>query len=300
MGTPRYLAPELAAGDGSRVDATTDVYELGAILHEILTGEPRHTGINIHEMLNNAFISFPVNYPANVPCELAAIANRATSRLNKYRFPDAEAMRLDLESFASHRSSTRLSDDALTRLDRIATLVTQVAKGTMRSRTPDGDATLERLFIECRFAFQQSLAIWPDSAEAKAGKRRPLEVMIDDAIACQQVRQATAYLAELQAAAAEGDTANSSNSERVAAVAKLRQDITVREASRRALERYGHETDVNFNCASRSLLAAITGALWILWNGVAAWAFKGPVAPLRYDLLIGSVGATLVMYAGAL
>lgn len=290
IGTPRYLAPELAAGEGARIGVTTDVYELGAILHEILTGGPRHSGINVPEMLISAFISLPINYPPNVPRELAAIANRATSRLNGDRFPDAESLRLALESYASHRSATRLSDDALTRLERIAQLVTQVAKGTMRSRTPDGDALLERLFIECRFAFEQALAIWPDSQEAKAGKRRLLEVMIDDAIAGQQVRQATAYLAELE----------SPSPERVAAVAKLRTDMAAREAARRALERYGHETDVNFNLGSRSLLAAITGALWIVWNSVAAWAFKGPLAPLSYDVLIGSVGATLVMYAASL
>ena len=44
MGTPAYMAPEQARGEVDRLDERTDVFALGAILCEILTGRPAYTG----------------------------------------------------------------------------------------------------------------------------------------------------------------------------------------------------------------------------------------------------------------
>jgi tetratricopeptide (TPR) repeat protein len=54
LGTPAYMAPEQAGGDIAIVDRRADVFGLGSILCEILTGQPAYTGRNNHEILRTA------------------------------------------------------------------------------------------------------------------------------------------------------------------------------------------------------------------------------------------------------
>src|SRR3954447_1496902 len=54
MGTPSYMAPEQARGEGDQVDERADVFALGSILCELLTGEPAFTGRNSGEIQRKA------------------------------------------------------------------------------------------------------------------------------------------------------------------------------------------------------------------------------------------------------
>ena len=54
MGTPSYMAPEQARGEIDRIDERADVFALGSILCEILTGEPAFTGRSSAEILRKA------------------------------------------------------------------------------------------------------------------------------------------------------------------------------------------------------------------------------------------------------
>jgi serine/threonine protein kinase len=53
-GTPGYMAPELASGDGAQQGVCTDVYLLGSCLHEVVTGRRRHEGATVREVLEQA------------------------------------------------------------------------------------------------------------------------------------------------------------------------------------------------------------------------------------------------------
>src|SRR5262249_18996880 len=53
-GSPPYMAPEQARGQGERIDARTDVYGLGAVLYFLLTGQPPHDGKTFDAILENA------------------------------------------------------------------------------------------------------------------------------------------------------------------------------------------------------------------------------------------------------
>src|SRR5262249_35168849 len=54
LGTPAYMAPEQAGGDVGRVDRRADVFGLGSILCEVLTGQPAYTGHGSTEILRKA------------------------------------------------------------------------------------------------------------------------------------------------------------------------------------------------------------------------------------------------------
>jgi serine/threonine-protein kinase len=100
VGTPGYMAPEQAEGTGARVGPSSDVYGLGAILYEILTGQPPHTGSDRHELLRRARDERPPT-PRSVrpgtPPALEAVCVRALSRDPKERYSSATDLAAEIE-----------------------------------------------------------------------------------------------------------------------------------------------------------------------------------------------------------
>src|SRR5262245_30727141 len=92
IGTPRYMAPEQVLGGPQDVDARTDVYSLGAVMYEMLTGRPPVEGANVLAVLRKLSDEEPVPLrelnPA-VPEEVAAICARALARARQDRFASA-------------------------------------------------------------------------------------------------------------------------------------------------------------------------------------------------------------------
>ncbi len=91
IGTLRYMAPEQARGDAA-LDHRADLYAVGSILYECLTGKVPHPGRNAEEVLFNIMTQSPVSVDelrADVPSDLVNIARRALSKDPRGRFQSA-------------------------------------------------------------------------------------------------------------------------------------------------------------------------------------------------------------------
>jgi tetratricopeptide (TPR) repeat protein len=100
MGTPGYMPPEQAGGE--EVDERADVFALGAILTEILTGAPPVTGSDSLNRVTRTItgkIEAPRDRDRGVPRDLDAIARRALAFERRDRTPSAEAFVADLRAY---------------------------------------------------------------------------------------------------------------------------------------------------------------------------------------------------------
>ncbi|MCU0870949.1 MAG: protein kinase [Pirellulaceae bacterium] len=148
-GTPAYMAPEMALGPIERIGFASDVYLLGAMLYEIITGQPPHTGKDVTTCLMSA--SKNKVGPTEKQGELVDIALQAMATDPADRQASVRDFQNAIRGYLSHAESIALAARAEEEL-AIA-----------------GKSNDYQDFAQAVFGFQEALLLWDVNERARVG-----------------------------------------------------------------------------------------------------------------------------------
>ncbi len=273
-GTPSAMAPEMVHGDGMLLGEHTDVFLLGAILHEILTGEMRFAGTDLYQVMFAAYECSPYAYPDDLPAELVAICRRATAREPTERYPSAADLRTALSVFLQHRTSLALHQTARAAMTQFQSAVAE----------PASEATsieVRRWLTEARLALREALRAWPENQGAQADLRAMLLYGANWHLQTGDVEGAAALAEELGAEPAE---------------LHLRVEAARQEAARTAAEvaKLQRDFDPRIGARTRSFLALVLAVGW----SVLPMALRFFGDRVGYRLSLGQLLAATGLFAG--
>ncbi|MCK6500516.1 MAG: serine/threonine-protein kinase, partial [Nitrospira sp.] len=121
LGTPAYLSPEQASGRHKEVDGRSDVYAVGAILYESVTGRPPFLAANMAQTLASIRDGYPVTprrLNPEVPPDLEAIALKCLEKDPRRRYATAADLADDLGRFLRGEPTRARRVGALGRIHR--------------------------------------------------------------------------------------------------------------------------------------------------------------------------------------
>lgn len=153
-GTPAYMAPEVALGLRDQIGIRTDIYQLGAILLEILLGQAPHDADNaIQSIIHAASNPLPDTMVAS---PLFSIAMRAMNSSPPARFASIAELQKAIRAYLSHQESIRISE-----------LADQYYLNASDTRSMDDYATALTLYAEAQNLWREN-----ESIPIQAGRAR--------------------------------------------------------------------------------------------------------------------------------
>ncbi len=146
-GTPAYMSPEMAQGPIERIDHRSDVYLLGAMLFEIISGKPPHVGKNVMDCLmaasNNIIVS--TDYEG----ELLGIAMRALETKIEDRYQSVKEFQHAVNIYLAHAESITLAANADRHLEEA------------RKKND------YELFSRALYGYEEAIALWNGNDHAR-------------------------------------------------------------------------------------------------------------------------------------
>jgi serine/threonine-protein kinase len=285
VGTPGYLAPEMAQGDPTLVDVHTDVYLLGATLYEVLTGRMPHDAPTPMAALVSAVLGKIPAIAADAPPDLAGLALDAMATKPTDRVASAEAFREGLTRFLASREA-----DGIVREARLA-----VSRAD-ESITAQGRASQDafRALIEARFGFLSALRMRPHDPDIRGALDGCLERLVERELELRSPGGARALLAEL-------GTPSPALASRVEA---LERSVAEERAAADALREMRERADTSKALRTMMWLAVVFGVVGLVINGWFVWdqkatggglSVRGPPTPA----LVSSVTFLGIVLLGA-
>jgi len=115
MGTPNYMSPEQASGNASSVDATTDIFALGAILYELLAGRRAFDGTSTPALLHSIVYDEPTSLAMlcpDLPPGAIAVIEKCLAKDPAQRFVDTPSLMVALRAGLRMNTARRTVDVA--------------------------------------------------------------------------------------------------------------------------------------------------------------------------------------------
>ncbi len=153
-GTPAYMAPEMASHPVEGLGFHSDIYLMGAILYEILTGSPAHAGEDVMDCVRNAARNQLVE--TEIDNELVDIARTAMATEVADRYGSIVEFQQAVREYQTHAESVAMSDRAAEQL-------------ALARQNDDYES-----YSQARFGFHEATTIWPENEQAQSGQRDAL------------------------------------------------------------------------------------------------------------------------------
>lgn len=173
-GTRHYMSPEQARGEGHRVDGRTDIFSLGTIFYEMLTGRRPFQAEPESELLNqiiNVEVRPPRQVKVGIPVELERICLKALSKHVNDRYATAQDMVDDLSHFLKSKTAPQEEQNQPISIEPaiVETVACRVVPKGLRSfGSQDANFFLQLLpGPRDRYGLPESLRFWKSRIESR-------------------------------------------------------------------------------------------------------------------------------------